>query len=377
MYFLIFVVVITSMLLGLSVSQAKSQEIYELTVCPWTPENPRNDHQLIFPMKDGRLLLVWSEYYVKRPSRITRTPYSKAGSGDETPCRITGKISSDRGRTWSSRIILQENIGGKNVKHPNLLRLPSGELLFFFTVWNSNTDRRICMKRSHDECETWSELEQVSTLPGFHCINNDHVIQLSSGRILVPTHQSDFYGKDDHFQAFCYYSDDDGDMWHESDRNMDLPKRGAEEPSIVELKDGALLAVMRTSLGRVYKSYSSDGGNHWTEPEPTELAAPASPPLMKRIPKTGDLLIIWNNNYEPSHHHQGSRNPLTAAISKDEGKTWENFKDIENHVGYDSAYAAVTFVDEEVLVTYYNRSESMARDSWVKLKIFTVDWFYQ
>jgi len=361
----------------LSVRQAKSQEIYETIPCPWTPENPRNDHQLIFPMKDGRLLFVWSEYYVKRPSRITRTPYSEFGSSDETPCRIAGKISFDKGRSWSERIILQENIGEKNVKHPNVFRVPSDEILFFFTAWNSNIDRRIYLKRSHDECETWSETEQISTLPGFHCINNDHVIQLSSGRILVPTHRGEFYGKSDHFQAFCYYSDDEGHTWQVSEGKMDLPKRGAEEPSIVELKDKSLLAVMRTSLGRVYKSYSFDGGNHWTEPETTELAAPASPPLLKRIPQTDHLLLIWNNNYESGHHHQGNRNPLTAAISRDEGKTWENFKDIENHIGYDSAYAAVTFVDDEALVTYYNRSVSMARDSWVKLKIFTVDWFYQ
>ena len=247
---------------------------------------------------------------------------------------------------------------------------------FFFTVWNSNTDRRIYMKRSRDECETWSEPTQVSTLTGFHCINNDHAIQLSSGRILVPTHRGEFYGKGDHFQAFCYYSDDDGHTWQASEEKMDLPKRGAEEPSIVELKDGSLLAVMRTSMGRVYKSYSLDSGNNWTKPEPTELKAPASPPLLKRIPKTGDLLLIWNHNYEPGHHHQGNRNPLTAAISRDAGKTWENIKDIENHVGYSSAYAAVTFVGDEALVTYYNCPTWTSSRVSIKLKIFPVDWFY-
>ena len=111
-------------------------------------------------------------------------------------------------------------------------------------------------------------------------------------------------------------------------------------------------------------------------PESTGLAAPASPPLLKRIPTTGDLLLIWNHNADLDHPHQGDRNPLTAAISKDEGQTWENIKDIENHLGYDSAYAAVTFVGNEALVTYYTRSTATYGES-VKLRIFSIDWFYQ
>ena len=72
-------------------------EMYELTVCPWTAENPRNDHQLIFPMKDGSLMLVWCEYYVRRPSRIFRTPYSEGGFGDNAPCRISAKLFITKG----------------------------------------------------------------------------------------------------------------------------------------------------------------------------------------------------------------------------------------------------------------------------------------
>ena len=37
--------------------------IHEQIVCRWSPRHPRHDHQLIFPLDDERLLLVWSEYY--------------------------------------------------------------------------------------------------------------------------------------------------------------------------------------------------------------------------------------------------------------------------------------------------------------------------
>ena len=347
-------------------------EIYELTVCPWTPGHPRNDHQLIFPMKDGRLMLVWCEYYVDRPSLVMDVPYTRRRIGDDTSCRLSAKISGDGGRRWSDSFTLQDNVGKMNVKHPNLLRLPSNEILFFYTVRNSLTDLGIYMKRSNDECETWSDSRRISSLPGMNFANSDHILQLSSGRILLPAHHGEFHGVGDHYQALCYYSDDDGHTWTPSEVKMDLPKRGAEEPSIVELQNGSLLAVMRNSLGTVYKSHSHDCGENWSPPGSTGLPAPASPPLLKRIPTTGDLLLIWNHNCDLDHHHQGDRNPLTAAVSRNEGETWGNIKDIENRLGYDSAYAAVTFVDDEALVTYYTRSTATYGES-VKLKIFSTE----
>ena len=64
---------------------------------------------------------------------------------------------------------------------------------------------------------------------------------------------------------------------------MDLPKRGAEEPSIVELQDGSLLAVIRNSLGAVYKSHSDDGGELGTS-RINGISRTGIPPLLKQIP---------------------------------------------------------------------------------------------
>ena len=176
---------------GLSATAARRGigEKYSLIPCPWTAENPRHDHQLIFPLSGDRLLLVWCEYYVKKPSRIFRSPYSAAGSGDAAPCRISARVSKDRGRTWSGKVTLQENFGVDNVKHPNLLRLPSGEILFSFTVRDiANRDLKIYLKRSRDECETWTEPVQISPTGGVYFTNADHNLLHSSGRIILPCH---------------------------------------------------------------------------------------------------------------------------------------------------------------------------------------------
>ena len=96
---------------------------------------------------------------------------------------------------------------------------------------------------------------------------------------------------------------------------------------------------------------------------------------MTRIPSTGDLLLLWNN--VPSE--RGTlRTSLTAAISTDEGDSWDivgNIDDRENfHVAYPSAY----FHEDEVIIAYYTRdNERWARDSEVGMKIYDVNAFYK
>ena len=53
--------------------------------------------------------------------------------------------SSDRGRTWSGKFTLQENIGAMNVMEPAFLRLRSGKILFAFCRKNSEAD---CLRTS-------------------------------------------------------------------------------------------------------------------------------------------------------------------------------------------------------------------------------------
>ena len=348
-------------------------ETLTLDVCKPTNQNPRHDHQLIFPLNDDRLMLVWSEYY--------RSDVSGAKSGaasDDMPCRIAARTSKDRGRSWSEPFVLQENTGKLNVKHPNLLRLPSGEVLFFYTEWNSKTNRTVYMRRSSDDCKHWGPPQRVSAPRGITNINNDHVLRLRGGRIVLPAFYSpSVWDQDDHWQAFCYYSDDQGQHWQSSACRMDLPWRGAEEPCMVELKDGSLLTTHRTSLGSVYTAHSTDGGETWSAPASTALPSPAAPALLKRIPATGDLLLLWNGYYQPGHHHQGERTPLIAAISRDEAKTWEKVKDVERVPEGSAAYAAVTFIGEEALVTYYYQTKGFGGASGVRLKILPIKWFYE
>ena len=361
------------------------EDVFTLDVCPSTRAHFRNDWSLIFPLKQGRLMLAWCEYYATSPAQVLKDRLGRYS--DRAACRISGKVSTDKGRTWSDTFTLQDNTARLNVKHPNLLRLSADpdRILFFYTVrftdgGKKGGDIRIFTKESRDECETWSQPVKMSTLDGIHFLMADRILQLPGGRILLPAFQSDAWFP---FDAFCYYSDDQGVTWHVSKTKMKLPGHGAQEPTIVLLESGSMLCVLRTSLGTLYKSYSHDQGDNWTKPVSTGLTAPASTPLMKRFPGSTDLLLVWNNVCDPKHpdfvNGHGPRNPLTTAISRDEGKTWQNIKNIEDRRPGASSTPALTFVGDEALLTYNTQPARFSgRQLYsIRLKIIPVDWFYR
>ena len=303
-----------------------------------------------------------------------RTP----DASDWGASRISAKYSSDGGLTWGSRFTLLENQARMNVMDPTLLRLQSGELAFFHSRKNSHSDLQYFVRRSFDEGKTWTKSVNVTQRAGYHTVNNDRAIQLRGGRILVPIAYTPDIGKQNHLKTYVAYSDDGGQSWKENGQELDLPGRGVLEPGVVELKDGSVLMVIRTTLGKIYRSLSKDQGLTWSAPEPTALVAPDSPATVKRIPTTGDLLIIWNNTTDPSSLHLPhlfNRKPLTAAISRDEGRTWANFRNLEGDATNHYAYTSVLFLDSRALMTYWVGSPNGKLYS-LKEKIVDVSWFY-
>ena len=84
--------------------------------------------------------------------------------------------------------------------------------------------------------------------------------------------------------------------------------------------------MCRTTIGQLYRVYSNDGGENWGVPEPSGLAAAYAPCMIRRIPQTGDLVILWNQASREEIRSGYERNRLSVAISKDEGQTWTHAK---------------------------------------------------
>ncbi len=321
-------------------------EPYHTVVAPVGPQNPRNSEAAIIPLKDGALLLGWTEFY--------------AGDGaDHGPARISGKLSRDGGKTWGDKYTLVENDGGCNVMEVNFLRTKDGRIALFYCQKNSEGgDCRVMMRTSADEGATWGPAKQMSPDGKYTGLTNGRSIRLRSGRILLEAWE----GGD----SYCYLSDDDGETWRESQRVK--PGDGSWEPAAIELKDGRVMMLMRTGLGGQYKSLSTDGGETWSTPVPTPLVGTAAPVSISRVPTTGDLLAVWNHNPGAS-----GRNPFTAAVSKDEGETWEHFRNIEDRPDDQWAYPAVTWLNGQALLTYFNYAGGLS----LQLKILPAQWFYE
>ena len=341
------VLVTVSVVLACS-SAAAEQDVsgdFALTIAPVGPRNPRNSEAAIVQCNDGTLLLGWTEFY--------------AGTGaDHGPARISGKISEDGGYSWGKKFTLVENDGKCNVMEVNFLRLKDNRLALFHCQKNtSDSDCRVMMRTSTDEGRTWSPATQLSPDDKYTGLTNGRSIRLTSGRILLEAWE----GGD----GYCYLSDDDGQTWLQSQRVRPEPGP-CYEPACVELKDGRVMMLMRTGCGGQYKSLSRDGGLTWTSPEPTQLTGTAAPVSISRMPATGELLAIWNHN--PG---VGKRNPLTAAISKDEGETWEQFRNLEDAPDDAWAYPAVTWVKDRAIITYFNYKGGLS----LQLRILPASWF--
>jgi len=322
------------------------QDTFELFVAPVGPQNPRNSEAEIISRRDGSLLLGWTEFYAGR-------------GADHGPARLSGRISGDGGRTWGEKYTLVENDGGCNVMEVNFMQLVSGDLALLHCQKNTeSTDCRIMMRTSGDEGGTWSAARQLSPDRMYTGLTNGRCIRLRTGRILLEAWE----GGD----SYCCLSDDEGDTWWDGARVRPAAD-GCWEPACVELKDGRVMMLMRTRLGGQYKSISCDGGETWDEPVSTPLVGTAAPVSISRIPATGDLLAIWNHN--PGGE---KRNPLTAAISRDEGEAWEHFRNLEDAPDDAWAYPAVTWIEDRALVTYFNYKGGLS----LKLRGLPVGWFY-
>jgi hypothetical protein len=108
-----------------------------------------------------------------------------------------------------------------------------------------------------------------------------------------------------------------------------------DEPNVAECADERVMLLARSTVGRLVQSYSGDGGETWTPVLPSDLAASYSPPRLRRIPDTGDLLCVWNQVSRDETRRGYRRGRLSSAISKDSGASWEHFKTIEVSAGMD------------------------------------------
>ena len=340
-----------------------------VTVAASTPEFTRKGEGDLIELTDGRLMLVYMEF-------------SGTGS-DEAKTRFVSQESADRGKTWSGhRVIAETDPGDMNVYSPNLIRSSDGGILLIFMRQHktSPTTSTHYAWKSTDEGLTfrpWSMFGKGTT----YNVCNAVIKRMKSGRLLLPatfTHETGpTYG------GVVLLSDDDGLTWSEAKNRISLPMRGVMEPHVEQAGDGRVLMIVRSQLGSIQMSESSDDGLTWTLPKSTGLKSPESCPELTRIPSTGDLLVVWNNSYDPKFFsHFGKRSPLTAVVSRDNGKTWQHLRDIETDPKRAFSNPGCRFLRDGTAILNYWTCEYLpnwAMQDVIDIRVAIIDtpWFYE
>ncbi len=323
-----------------------------------SPENPRNGEGAFLELADGRIMFVYSSF--------------RASFADDAESHLVARYSSDRGETWSEGYVIASpgEYNAMNLMSVSLLRMQNRDVGLFAILRMDHHDARLFLFRSSDEGKTWSEPRPIVPGAGYYVTNNDRVVRLSTGRIVVPTALARSRDEAKHgLQAldvrctvFVFLSDDDGQTWREARSSCAFSnphsRSGLQEPGIVELSNGSLWMYFRTDLGRQYESFSVDGGESWAPAAPSRFTSPQSPLSMKREARSRALLAIWNPipNYETRtiERHSWGRTPLVGALSKDDGATWTSHFAVEREEdGGGYCYTAIHFTADSVLLAYY------------------------
>ena len=328
-------------------------------------ENARNSEGSFITLNNGDILFVYSRYCTK-------------SDHDNAPADLYGVISKDEGVTFGESFPIvkcNEVENASNLMSTSLLRLNNGDIgLFFLRKSEHSTIKGLfncqpCLVRSSDEGKTWKDFQVIEEEELYLVLNNDRVIKLDDGTIVFIVARHDAYKKDDSkFGAYellsaydvVYVSEDDGRTWKKQgviDKIYTFGS-GLQEPGVIQKQDGSLYCFIRTDLGCQLESFSTDKGKTWSTPRPSRFTAPISPMTMKRL-NNGDIMAVWNPVPLYNGRSQmvdgvwtGGRNPLVYAISKDDGKTWSNHKEIENDERSGFCYIALHEIENAILLGY-------------------------
>ena len=274
--------------------------------------------------------------------------------------------SYDNGKTWTTPQDVNLPITDYSFTACNLFRVRSRLFLVMNRVSNTRATYEggiPAISYSDDEGASWSKpaLMLNSREKEIVIMNARNITITRTGRIIVPIAHGQIGTRG--FTISLIYSDNNGRSWNLTQNlftSVNTRKAMFAEPSIGHLNDGRLVMFIRTALGYIFKSYSSDNGATWTTPVSTPLVSPWTAHSIK-ITKNGYIVIAYTNSIAGADCGY-PRNNLKFAVSYDNGETWKPSGTIfEIPVSFHEFVMEPNIVflpNDKCLVTFYHKLNS-------------------
>ncbi len=327
------------------------------------------------------------------------------GPGDIGNHDIVMKRSADRGKTWSEEIVILDDEDRVCTDLTLGLDRETNKLWLFFLkdkkqfAYLTSADNGLTWIGPvviHDQVikPEWQTLkgkdEESGGNPKSHAVQwekgwvqrygcgpGNAMIQLKSGRLLVPARHREDTGKG-RLRSFAhaFYSDDHGATW----KLGGTIGMHTSECQFVELNDGSVRVISRNESSedspdnlRHLTAISHDGGETWTNLHRLEqLITPRCHGCVERYDAKTLLFSSPASPFRQKEHPYGRYN-LTIRLSHDNGETWTAGKTIWPHPG---SYSDLVVLDDHTMGYIYERAEKGSDHYWDELHFarFNIDW---
>lgn len=269
---------------------------------------------------------------------IARTPKGRIWScwvaGEDGPGAffVLNRSASD-GETFSKPLLVinmhKKGLPPRSTLVGNLWTDPSGKLWLFFSQSVSMSDGRdgvwvTCCENPDAATPVWKKPRRICH---GYVLNKPTVLKNGEWVLSVEFIPKNTFPELKKYKGVnLLVSKDKGKSWSWRS-TATFPKSHWVEPMIVELKDGRLWLLARTST-YVMQRFSSDGGYTWTKVSMPTFKHPRSRFFIRRISSGRILLIKHGQSIDkiPSDkpgYDGKNRSHLTAWLSDDEGSTWK------------------------------------------------------
>ena len=285
----------------------------------------------IVELPDGELLAAWF-----------------GGSSESADDVVIFMSRKPAGGVWSApQTVAQDSLHAS--WNPVLFRIPDGDLLLFYKTGPYVAAWRGHVKRSSDGGRSWSKpFDYPEDMFG---AIKDKPLRLSGGRLIAPSSDERFGQWRVHFEI----SDDCGISWRKVGPLPAPEGVRVIQPSILQLADGTLRALCRSSNGFLAYTDSHDGGDSWTDIQLTDFPHNNSG-IDVITTRSGRHLMVCNPVGLSENADTGARTPLSLMESPD-GLSWHKLLDLETAPGEYSYPAIIESSDGSLHITYTWRRE--------------------